>query len=329
MPFGSPPAGTNTRREAGASSNASERWHSRCALARSASSRACLPTFTQAAPYSAKVNTRPSGNSCCISSARCSSPSPKNASWARAKRGTRAESIRSLAISADASPTAPHPSASSAATLVRLNLARRGSLDSRCMNHLYEPSLATCKRRLGRATRAAEPARAPRGSEVPLVAAHFLARRVERAGGLRSAEEIDVDATDLIGAEFDVASAEARILRGRLLSVDQRAQVPCDRLCCTFRKDARFGNTRGREISDCIHAGKLGLERAWVDRHPAVFGHAGRDHDVWGAVFGDAQELIARQLPVSVEQYELASSVDRKHARTRHERDVALRECSQ
>lgn len=49
MPLGRPPAGPEKRREAGASSSASERWHSRCALECSASSPACLPTFTQAA----------------------------------------------------------------------------------------------------------------------------------------------------------------------------------------------------------------------------------------------------------------------------------------
>jgi hypothetical protein len=43
--------------------------------------------------------------------------------------------------------------------------------------------------------------------------------------GFGPAEEVDVDAADLIGAELHVAGAEAWILRGRRLPVDERAQA--------------------------------------------------------------------------------------------------------
>src|SRR5580765_422773 len=64
----------------------------------------------------------------------------------------------------------------------------------------------------------AEPAQAAAGAEVLLLGNEGYGRFLERAGGLRSGKEVDVDATDAARTELDVAGAEP-VVASRLLAV--------------------------------------------------------------------------------------------------------------
>src|SRR5690349_3181746 len=97
---------------------------------------------------------------------------------------------------------------------------------------------------------APEPTLGAGSLELDLVGAQRFARLVEGAGGLGAGEEVDVDARDAVGAEFDVAAACSWVLRGLLLLAQLRDEVLRNRARGALREHAGLRCARVREIAD-------------------------------------------------------------------------------
>src|SRR5258705_2567081 len=116
----------------------------------------------------------------------------------------------------------------------------------------------------------AEPSRAAARAEVLLVRDERQRRLVERSRGFGAREEIHVHPRDPIGAELNVTGSGARVLGFRLLAAKARDQIRRDRACRPLGEHARLGGAGVGEIADRVDPRVRGLERARLDRDPAL-----------------------------------------------------------
>jgi hypothetical protein len=120
--------------------------------------------------------------------------------------------------------------------------------------------------------RAAEPALAPARSKQFLVRRELERRRVEPHGRRRTAEEVDVNAPNLVTPELDVAGPCAGVRCRGITTSEPRDEASGDGARFAFREHPGPRHGHAGHVADGVHVREAGRQSCRIDGDPAVDG---------------------------------------------------------